>query len=152
MTSYRGAVADLDIDDVDLESLILARNDVHPDGDWWFDPRSGTSLYYGVDDDTDLPALVDGVHVLIPTDPQPRSDVDDFFALADDLEVDDGTVADLYRAYRGKGGLRRFRERVATSAAADAWTQFTIERETGRAIAWLASRGLVEETEHEEHV
>lgn len=132
----------LTVEDVDLESLILARNDVHPDGDWWFDPRSGRSLYYGVDDDTDLPALVEGVHVLIPAEPQPRSDVDDFFATADQLGVDDDTIADLYAAYRGKGGLRRFRDRVGGTAAAEAWTRFTIERESARAMAWLESRGL----------
>jgi hypothetical protein len=130
--------------DVDLESLVLARNDVHPDGDWWFDPRTGTSLYYGVDDDSDLPALVDGVHVLIPNEPQPRSDVDDFFAAAEDLGVDDETAAELYGAYKGKGGLRRFRDRVTTSPAADAWTRFTMERETERAVAWLAERELVD--------
>lgn len=129
--------------DVDLESLVLARNDVHPDGDWWFDPRTGTSLYYGVDDDTDLPALVEGVHVLVPSDPQPRSDVDDFFAMADELGVQDEVIADLYAAYRGKGGLRRFRDRVTRSDAAEAWTRFTMERETRRAIDWLVERGLV---------
>lgn len=136
--------ARLALDDIDLESLVLARNDVHPDGDWWFDPRTGTSLYYGVDDDTDLPSLVDGVHVLIPSEPQPRSDVDDFFAAADELGVDDDTAADLYRAYRGRGGLRRFRDRVTTSPAAAAWTRFTMARETERAVAWLVERGLVE--------
>ncbi|MDE0804912.1 MAG: hypothetical protein OSA99_16525 [Acidimicrobiales bacterium] len=130
------------VDDIDVESLILARNDVHPDGDWWFDPRTGRSLYYGVDDDTDLPALVEGVHVLIPCEPQPRSDVDDFFAAADEFGIDEDTIADLYAAYRGKGGLRRFRDRVGASAAADAWARFTVERETARAMAWLASRGL----------
>lgn len=133
----------LDLDTVDLESLILARNDVHPDGDWWFDPRSGTSLYYGVDDDTDLPALVDGVHVLVPSEPQPRSDVDDFFAVAHDLGVEEEVIVELYDAYRGKGGLRRFRDRVAASPAADAWTRFTVERETERAVAWLVERDLV---------
>ena len=129
--------------DVDLESLVLARNDVHPDGDWWFDPRSGTSLYYGIDDDTDLPALVDGVHVLVPSEPQPRSDVDDFFAVADELGVSDDVVADLYAAYRGKGGLKRFRERVSRSGAAEAWARFTMEREMERAIRWLVERDLV---------
>lgn len=133
----------LTLADVDLESLVLARNDVHPDGDWWFDPRTGTSLYYGVDDDTDLPALVEGVHVLVPSDPQPRSDVDDFFAMADELGVQDEVIADLYAAYRGKGGLRRFRDRVTRSDAAEAWTRFTMERETRRAIDWLVERGLV---------
>lgn len=129
--------------DVDLESLVLARNDVHPDGDWWFDPRAGTSLYYGIDDDTDLPALVDGVHVLVPSEPQPRSDVDDFFAVADELGVPDDAIADLYAAYRGKGGLKRFRERVSRSAAAEAWGAFTMEREVQRAIDWLVERDLV---------
>ena len=129
--------------DVDLESLVLARNDVHPDGDWWFDPRTGTSLYYGVDDDTDLPALVDGVHVLVPSEPQPRSDVDDFFAVADELGVPDDVIADLYAAYRGKGGLKRFRERVSRSEAAEAWAEFTMEREIQRAIGWLVERDLV---------
>ena len=133
----------LTLADVDLESLVLARNDVHPDGDWWFDPRTGTSLYYGVDDDTDLPALVEGVHVLVPSDPQPRSDVDDFFAMADELGVQDEVIADLYAAYRGKGGLRRFRDRVTRSDAAEAWTRFTMERETRRAIDWLVERGMV---------
>lgn len=133
----------LTLADVDLESLVLARNDVHPDGDWWFDPRTGTSLYYGVDDDTDLPALVEGVHVLVPSDPQPRSDVDDFFAMADELGVQDEVIADLYAAYRGKGGLRRFRDRVTRSDAAEAWTRFTMERETRRAIDWLVERSLV---------
>ncbi len=156
-TPYRGFVpspstpGNLDITDVDVESLILARNDIHPDGDWWFDPRSGTSLYYGVDDDADLPALVEGVHVLIPSEPQPRSDVDEFFAVADELGVDDETIAELYAAYRGKGGLRRFRERVATSRASAAWTAFTVERETQRAVTWLRSRGIVEASAPEEH-
>lgn len=134
----------LRIDDVDLPGLILARNDDHPFGDWWFDPRTGDSLYYGVDDDEDLPALVDGVHVLIPAAPQPRSDIDDFFAMADEAGVDDGTIMDLYDAYRGKGGLRRFRERVAASSAVDAWTAFTMEREAARAVSWLVERGLVD--------
>lgn len=131
-------------DDVDVESLILARNDASPDGDWWFDPCTGRSLYYGVDDDTDLPELVDGVHVLVPHDPQARSDVDDFLLAAGSLGIDDETVADLYRAYRGKGGLRRFRERVGSGPAAELWSRFTIERETERALAWLRARGLVE--------
>lgn len=133
----------LTVDDVDLESLVLARNDGHPDGDWWFDPRSGESLYHGIDDDSDLPALVEGVHVLIPYEPQPRSDVDDFFAVAAELGVDDVTIADLYRAYRGKRGLRRFRERVGSSQAAEVWSRFTVERESARAVAWLVERGLV---------
>lgn len=136
----------LTVDDVDLESLILARNDGHPDGDWWFDPRTGESLYHGLDDDSDLPALVEGVHVLIPYEPQPRSDVDEFFATADELGVPDETVADLYRSYRGKGGLRRFRERVVSSPAADVWSRFTVERETARAVTWLRERGLVADT------
>lgn len=131
------------MEDVDLESLVLARNDGHPDGDWWFDPRSGESLYHGLDDDSDLPALVEGVHVVIPYDPQPRSDVDDFFAVAAELGVDDGTIADLYRAYRGRGGLRRFRERVQDSPAGPAWSRFTVERESARAVRWLVDRGLV---------
>ncbi len=133
----------LTVDDVDLESLVLARNDGHPDGDWWFDLRSGSSLYHGIDDDSDLPALVEGVHVLIPYEPQPRSDVDDFFGVAEALGVADVTIADLYRSYRGKGGLRRFRERVMSSPAAEAWSRFAVERESGRAIAWLHERGLV---------
>ena len=133
----------LSVDDVDLDALVLARNDGHPDGDWWFDPRTGASLYHGLDDDSDLPELVEGVHVLIPYDPQPRSDVDDFFTVASELGVDDDAVADLYRAYRGKGGLRRFRDRVAVSPAADAWSRFTMERETARAVDWLVHRGLV---------
>lgn len=133
----------LTVHEVDLESLVLARNDGHPDGDWWFDPRTGESLYHGIDDDSDLPALVEGVHVLIPYEPQPRSDIDDFFAEADELGVPDGTIADLYRSYRGKGGLRRFRERVVSSPAAEVWSRFTVERETARAVAWLRARGLV---------
>ena len=133
----------LPLTEVDLESLVLARNDGHPDGDWWFDPRSGTSLYHGLDDDSDLPALVEGVHVLIPYEPQPRSDIDDFFAVSDELGVDDETIADLYGTYRGKGGVRRFRERVGATAAAEAWSRFAFDREAARAIAWLRERGLV---------
>ena len=133
----------LSVEDVDLETLVLARNDGHPDGDWWLDPRSGAVLYHGLDDDSDLPELVEGVHVLIPYDPQPRSDVDAFFAAAGELGLDDDTVADLYGAYRGKRGLRRFRERVAASPAAEAWGRFTVERETARAVGWLVERGVV---------
>lgn len=133
----------LRVEDVDIESLILARNDDHPDGDWWFDPRSGASLYYGVDDDEDLPELVDGVHVMIPTAPQPRSDIDDFFSVADELGVGDGTVMELYDAYRGRGGARRFRERIGGSPAAGAWAEFTLAREGERAVAWLRDRGLI---------
>lgn len=133
----------LPLAEVDLESLVLARNDGHPDGDWWFDPRSGASLYHGLDDDSDLPALVEGVHVLIPYEPQPRSDIDEFFTVAGELGVDDATVADLYGAYRGRGGARRFRDRVVTSTAAEAWGRFAFAREVDRAITWLRSRGLV---------
>ncbi len=135
----------LRLDDVDLDGLVLARNDTHPGGDWWFDPRTGESLYYGVDDDTDLPALVDGVHVMVPRAPQPRTDIDDFFAHADEFGIDDDTLARLYRAYKGKGGLRRFRDRVVDSPAAEAWATFTLERERERATAWLRDRGLVDD-------
>jgi hypothetical protein len=135
----------LTVDAVDLESLVLARNDGHPERDWWFDPRTGASLYHGLADDSDLPELVEGVHVHIPYDPQPRSDVDDFFTSAPELGVDDATLAHLYETYRGKGGFRRFRDRVASSPAAEAWRRFTLEREKVRAVAWLESRGLVVE-------
>lgn len=134
----------LDVAEIDLAGLVLARNDAHPDGDWWFDTRTGASHYYGVDDTDDLPDLVEGVHVMIPRAPQPRSDVDDFFAEAEDLGVDPETVADLYRTYRGKGGLRRFRERVTSTAAADAWSRFALARESDRALSWLRERGLVD--------
>lgn len=133
------------MDQIDIESLILARNDDHPDGNWWFDPRTGRSLYYGIDDDEDLPELVAGVHVLIPALPQPRSDIDDFFSGADQLGVDDATIMDLYDSYRGSGGQRRFRERVGSGDAAEAWRNFTVERETRRAVDWLRERGLIAE-------
>lgn len=139
--------ARLRVEDIDLPGLIVARNDDHPAGDWWFDPRSGESLYYGVDDDEDLPALIDGVHVLVPTAVQPRTDVDDFFAVADELGVDDATVMDLYHRYRGKGGLRRFRDRVSASPAAEAWAAFTLRREAIRALAWLVERDVIDQAE-----
>lgn len=135
----------LDIDDVDLESLVLARNDVHPDGDWWFDLRSGDSLYLGVDDDQDLPRLVRGAHVLIPRQPQPRGDIDDFLASEGLAALGDDVVVRLVEAYRGRGGLRRFRDVVARTAAADAWGRFMLAREGSRAIDWLLERGLVDE-------
>lgn len=134
----------LDVDDVDLASLILARNDTHPAGDWWYDPRTGRSLYYGLDDDTDLPELVEGVHVLIPCEPQPRGDVEDFFVVAEELGVSDEDLARLWRASRGKGGVRRFRELVGRTDAAEAWSDFTYRREAVRAIDWLLARRLVD--------
>jgi len=134
----------LHIEDIDLESLILARNDAHPDGDWWFDPRTGASLYYGVDDDTDLPELVSGVHVLVPHEPQPREDVEDFLASDELAELGAEVVVRLFDAYRGKGALRRFREVVVRTPAAEAWARFTLRRESVRAIDWLLERELVE--------
>ena len=134
----------LHIDDIDLESLILARNDAHPDGDWWFDPGTGASLYYGVDDDTDLPELVTGVHVLVPHEPQPREDVEDFLGSDELAAVGADVVVRLLDAYRGKGALRRFREVVPRTPAADAWARFTLRRESVRAIDWLLERGLVD--------
>ena len=130
----------LPIDEVDLEALILARNDGHPDGDWWFDPRTGESLYHGVDDDADVPALVAGVHVLVPHDPQPGTDVDDFIAALDD----EAEAARLYGAYHRKGGARRFRELVARGPHAADWQTFTLRREGVRAIDWLLARSLVD--------
>lgn len=130
----------LPVEEVDLESLVLARNDTHPDGDWWFDPRSGESLYLGLDDDADLPALVAGVHVLIPTEPQPPSDVEDFLDTLDD----EATAVRLAGTFRRRGGLRRFRDAVARSAVAEQWQEFTLRRESVRAIDWLLERGLVE--------
>lgn len=134
----------LDIDDVDLESLVLARNDAHPDGDWWFDPRTGESLYFGVDDDEDLAQLVRGVHVLIPREPQPREDIDDFLASDELAALGPDVVVRLLEAYRGRGGLRRFREVVGRTPAAEAWGRFMLAREGGRAIDWLLERDLVE--------
>lgn len=134
----------LPIDAVDLASLILARNDSHPAGDWWYDPRTGRSLYYGVDDDTDLPELVEGVHVLVPHDPQPRDDVEEFFELAEELGVPEDALVRLWDAFRRKGGLRRFRELVGRTPAADVWSDLTYRREAVRAIDWLLERGLVE--------
>jgi hypothetical protein len=135
----------IDIDDVDLESLVLARNDAHPDGDWWFDPRTGESLYFGVDDDEDLARLAHGIHVLIPRDPQPREDIDDFLASDELAAAGEDVVVRLLEAYRGRGGRRRFREVVARSPAAPAWGRFVLAREGGRAIDWLVERGLVDE-------
>jgi hypothetical protein len=135
----------LDIDDVDLESLILARNDSHPDGDWWFDPRTGDSLYLGVDDDQDLPRLVDGGHVLIPREAQPREDIDDFLASDELAAVGEDVVVRLLEAYRGRGGLRRFRDVVGRTAAAEVWSRFMLAREGVRAIDWLIARDLVDE-------
>lgn len=142
-----GSVPDdrLDIDDVDLESLVLARNDAHPDGDWWFDLRTGDSLYLGVDDDQDLPQLVHGVHVLIPREAQPREDVDDFLASDELAAVGEDVVVRLLEAYRGRGGLRRFRDVVPRTPAAEAWGRFMLSREGVRAIDWLLDRGLVDE-------
>lgn len=135
----------LDIDDVDLEALILARNDAHPDGDWWFDPGTGESLYLGIDDDADLPRLAQGGHVLVPRQPQPRQDIDDFLASDELAAVGADVVVRLRAAYRGRGGLRRFREVVGRTPAAEAWGRFVMEREGGRAIEWLLARGLVDE-------
>jgi hypothetical protein len=135
----------LDIDDVDLESLILARNDSHPDGDWWFDPRAGDSLYLGVDDDQDLPRLVDGGHVLIPREPQPREDIDEFLVSDELAAVGEDVVVRLLEAYRGRGGLRRFRDVVPRTPAAEAWGRFMLSREGVRAIDWLLARDLVDE-------
>lgn len=129
----------LDVADVDVESLILARNDGHPDGDWWFDPRTGESLYYGVDDDTDLPALIEGVHVLIPDEPQPATDIEDFL----DIIVDEEAALELYRAFHRKGGQKRFRELVDRTAVGEQWRAFMLEREGARALSWLRARGLV---------
>ena len=136
----------LDIDDVDLESLVLARNDAPPDGDWWFAPRTGESLYLGVDDDQDLPQLVQGVHVLIPREPQPREDIDDFLASDELAATGEDVVVRLVEASRGRGGLRRFREVVARTPAAEVWGRFMLAREGVRAIDWLLSRGVVDET------
>lgn len=130
----------LPIDDVDLDALVLARNDTHPDGDWWFDPRTGESLYLGVDDDADVPALAAGTHVLIPCEPQPVSDIDEFIALVDD----ETEAARLAGSFRRKGGARRFREAVARGPYAQEWEAFTLRREGVRAIDWLVARGLVE--------
>lgn len=130
----------LPIDAVDLESLVLARNDGHPDGDWWFDPRTGESLYHGIDDDSDVHALVRGVHVLVPHEPQPAEDVDDFIAGLDD----ETEAVRLYAAFHRRGGLRRFREMVGRGPHAARWEALTMRRETVRAIDWLVERGLVD--------
>lgn len=135
----------LPIDAVDLTSLVLARNDAHPDGDWWYDPRSGACLYLGVDDDADLAALGRGVHVVVPREPQPAGDVDDFFGSPEAAGLADDVLVRLADARRGRGGLRRFRDVVPRTAAADAWSAFTIRRESVRAIDWLLARGLVDE-------
>ena len=134
------ALPPLPIDSVDLESLVLARNDGHPDGDWWFDPRTGESLYHGIDDDSDVPALVRGVHVLVPHEPQPAEDVDDFIA---DLD-DEAEAVRLYGAFHRRGGLRRFREMVARGPHRARWEELTMRRETVRAIDWLLERALVD--------
>lgn len=139
-----GPDAPLPVDSVDLTSLVLARNDTHPDGDWWFDPRSGECLYLGVDDDVDLTDLVAGVHVVVPRAPQPPSDVDDFLVSDEAAELAPEVLARLVGARRGKGGLRRFREVVPRTEAAEAWGRFTMRRESARAIDWLLERGLVE--------
>lgn len=130
----------LHIDDIDLESLVLARNDSHLDGDWWFDPRTGEVLYHGVDDDTDLPALVAGVHVVVPRQPQPETDIVDFI---DSLE-DEGAAAELYEAYHRRGGRKRFADRVTRTSVGEHWTNFAMARESVRAIDWLIDRGLVD--------
>jgi hypothetical protein len=135
----------LRVEQVDLRSLVLARNDAHPDGDWWFDPTSGECLYLGLDDDTDLPALVDGVHVVVPRQPQPAGDVEAFFLSPEAEGLDADLLARLASARRGKGGLRRFRAVVQRTRASEAWSAYALRRETVRAIDWLLERGLVDE-------
>lgn len=135
----------LPIDAIDLTSLVLARNDAHPDGDWWYDPRSGQCLYLGLDDDADLDALAEGGHVVVPCEPQPAGDVDDFLASPEAAALDDDVLVRLAQARRGPGGRRRFCEVVPRTPAADAWTAFALRRESARAIEWLLARGLVEE-------
>jgi len=136
----------LPVDEVDLASLVLARNDAHPDGDWWFDPRTGDCLYLGVDDDADVAALEAGVHVVVPRQPQPAGDVDDFFGSPEAADLPDDVLARLADARRGRGGQRRFREVVPRTEASEAWSSYTVRRESVRAIDWLLERGLVEPT------
>lgn len=135
----------LPVDQIDLHSLVLARNDAHPDGDWWFDPSSGECLYLGLDDDADLPALIEGHHVVVRHQPQPAADVDGFFLSAEAEGLDDALLGRLAGARRGKGGLRRFRQLVQRTGAAEAWSAYALRRETVRAIDWLLERGLVDE-------
>jgi len=138
-----GAVT-LPVEEVDLVSLVLARNDAHPDGDWWFDPRRGDCLYLGVDDDADVAALASGVHVVVPRQPQPASDVDAFFDAPEAADLPGEVLARLADARRGRGGRRRFREVVPRTGAAEAWSAYTLRRESIRALDWLLERGLVE--------
>lgn len=134
----------IDAAQVDLTALILARNDSHPDGDWWYDPATGESLYLGLDDDEDLPALASGDHVLVPRAAQPASDVHAFLVSDEAAELDEDVLVDLARLVRGKGGARRFRERIGDSPAVDAWTRFTWRAEGRRALKWLVERKLVD--------
>jgi hypothetical protein len=132
----------LTLADVDLDDVVLARNDGHPESTWWFDPATGQCLYFGPEDDTDRPALRSGDGLrLIDHDPQPVTDGDEFLTM---LAQDDGpTAAALHRVLHGRRGWRRFREAVVRSDAVDAWQQFAIDRERSRSVAWLVDAGLI---------
>ena len=63
--------------------------------------------------------------MVVPHDPQPETDIDDFFERAEALGVDEDTVVDLYRIARGEGGAAGSAIGWRDSEAAAAWGRFT---------------------------
>lgn len=133
----------LDLDGVDVEGLMLARDDHGGDHVWFLDLRSGEVLPSESPLDESELDWRDGVTIAI--DPAPSAeayaDMEEFTARVRDPRPRRA----LEQALAGRGAFRRFKDALLDfPELRDLWFRYADVRRRRRALEWLATAGAVD--------
>lgn len=132
----------LDLENVDLPQLCEALTDNSSDHNWWIHPETGELNMSPETGERDHPAER-GWALVDPIDAREAyGDLADFTA-----RVRDPLARELLeRAIAGRGAFRRFKDTLFDfPKLREAWFRFHDTRMERRAVAWLASRDLIDE-------
>jgi predicted nucleotidyltransferase len=143
----------LDLTKLDLSDLCMALEDNSPEHSWWLDPETGEAelwseytgdeLGLGHPDDRGLTYI------------EPIGSREAYWDMEDFVQrVREPRARELLaRAIEGRGAFRRFKDTLLEfPVLREAWFVFHDARMERRALQWLASAGLVGETEAEQAI
>jgi hypothetical protein len=146
----------LELSRVDVEEIAAALADQTDfEHRWLIDPRTGHVVFWTSDTgiDGENPVELDELD-LIPIDPLPPyvwfQDMADFAEGVSDFEAG----RDLARALQGRGGFRRFKNRLYEHhpELISSWHALRDVRAQRRAVKWLLDEDLIDDRAAEEFV
>ena len=134
----------LELATIDLDALAEALEDHSDFLRWFIDPVSGEVLAWSENMEEPDPEESGALYIYPIPSHEAYSDMQDFVG-----RVDDPRAADLLeRAIEGRGAFRRFKDTLFEfPELRETWFAFHDVRMRRRAIEWLSSVGLVEESE-----